>query len=402
MLTTLPRMYSINSEGKCYIKPCIRGLFNTTMKYIFGKDYENDKIEIMCKKLYKSIVLVITSEKILNKTLEYFSNKINITFLEKQFDNITNTNYFENFNIENLNDEANNLFLLYDQCAKEKGTVNCENEWDAFTQYYWSNMFTNQYENLKGFERYQITIEPDMIIQPSFITDNEKLSGTHYIVGGSYENKYEIGIFIETIIRSYLPSLFNNFFPFYSLAKGFLRDFFLNVELLNRQIIYYDINSYNEIRKIIELYSQFNFTYQSLYTIGHSFMGTLFKGASFLAKAEGITFDAFLKYEYEHDFQDIFNILNDKSVVFNQITNIYSSNNLLTGVLPERYILPNVYDTACLTVITCSENMKYVPFCKQVLTENGKNPEQEFNISFDAYLEYYKYKKYQNVTLRYT
>ena len=139
-----------------------------------------------------------------------------------------------------------------------------------------------------------------------------------------------------------------------------------------------------------------------MYTIGHSFMGTLFKGASFLAKAEGITFDAFLKYEYEHDFQDIFNILNDKSVVFNQITNIYSSNNLLTGVLPERYILPNVYDTACLTVITCSENMKYVPFCKQVLTENGKNPEQEFNISFDAYLEYYKYKKYQNVTLRYT
>ena len=82
MLTTLPRMYSINSEGKCYIKPCIRGLFNTTMKYIFGKDYENDKIEIMCKKLYKSIVLVITSEKILNKTLEYFSNKINITFLK--------------------------------------------------------------------------------------------------------------------------------------------------------------------------------------------------------------------------------------------------------------------------------------------------------------------------------
>lgn len=185
----------------------------------------------MCKKLYKSIVLVITSEKILNKTLEYFPNKINITFLEKQFDNITNTNYFENFNFENLNDEAKNHFILYDQCTKEKGTVNCENEWDAFTQYYWSNVFTNQYENLKGFERYQITIEPDMIIQPSFITDNEKWSGTHYIVGGSYENKYEIGIFIETIVRSYLPSLFDNFLPFYSLAKGFWRDIFLNVEL---------------------------------------------------------------------------------------------------------------------------------------------------------------------------
>ena len=79
----------------------------------------------------------------------------------------------------------------------------------------------------------------------------------------------------------------------------------------------------------------------------------------------------------------------------NQITNVYSTGNFLiekddncneNGVLPERYYLPNVYDTACLTAITCSKTMKYVPFCKQILSVN------EFNKSFEAYLSHYNKK----------
>ena len=35
VLTTLPRLYGVNNEGKCYIKPKFRGVFNATMKYIF-------------------------------------------------------------------------------------------------------------------------------------------------------------------------------------------------------------------------------------------------------------------------------------------------------------------------------------------------------------------------------
>ena len=38
MMTTLPRMYDETEDEKCYLKPSMRGIFNTTMKYIFGKD----------------------------------------------------------------------------------------------------------------------------------------------------------------------------------------------------------------------------------------------------------------------------------------------------------------------------------------------------------------------------
>ena len=88
------------------------------------------------------------------------------------------------------------------------------------------------------------------------------------------------------------------------------------------------------------------------------------------------------------------------SHLFSQITNVYSKGNFFTGfdkncdvngILPNRYIFPSVYDSACLTAITCSETMKYVSFCKQVLTQNGKNPELEFNKSLEAFREYYRY-----------
>lgn len=70
MLTTLPRLYSTTNDGKCFLKPSMRGLFNSTMKYIFGKNYENDGILIMCKKQAHNLYLVLSSEKILNQTLQ--------------------------------------------------------------------------------------------------------------------------------------------------------------------------------------------------------------------------------------------------------------------------------------------------------------------------------------------
>lgn len=90
--------------------------------------------------------------------------------------------------------------------------------------------------------------------------------------------------------------------------------------------------------------------------------------------------------------------LNKLSKYDSQITNVYSDGTIITsndekcsvnGVLPKRYILPSVYDTACLTAISCSNTLKYVPFCKQVLNQNKKNPLKEFNISFEAYLRHY-------------
>ena len=94
MLTTLPRLYGITKDGKCFIKPSKRGLFNTTMKYIFGKDYEKEGIIILCKKIIHFPVLVITSERIKNKTLSYFSDDRNIKFLGNQFE-VENKNFFD-------------------------------------------------------------------------------------------------------------------------------------------------------------------------------------------------------------------------------------------------------------------------------------------------------------------
>ena len=90
MLTTLPRLYSFNKNGNCFIKPSMRGLFNSTMKYIFGKNYEEDEIEIYCKKMSHYPILVITSKKMLNQTLLFFEDDKNITFLDVKNTTIKN------------------------------------------------------------------------------------------------------------------------------------------------------------------------------------------------------------------------------------------------------------------------------------------------------------------------
>ncbi|KAK8837374.1 hypothetical protein M9Y10_036807 [Tritrichomonas musculus] len=111
MMTTLPRLYGINEEGRCYIKPSKRGLFNSTMKYIFGREYEKDNIRIFCKKIFHDPILIITSDKILESTMKHFS-ATNITKIEAQF-NITNKNYFNEQRIESIKNEV--VRALYDK-----------------------------------------------------------------------------------------------------------------------------------------------------------------------------------------------------------------------------------------------------------------------------------------------
>lgn len=198
MMTTLPRLYGITKNGKCFIKPSMRGLFNTTMKYIFGKDYEEQGIEIFCTALSHDVTLVIRSDKILNKTIksytDIYKNSKEIKILEKQF-NIKNRDFFREHSIGELNEEGKNLYQKYENCISANENE-CENEWDIFTQYYWPNMYSNEYVDIPGFEKYQITIDSDMVFQPSFITpDNELMSGTNYIVSGSFEDKWGIGLF---------------------------------------------------------------------------------------------------------------------------------------------------------------------------------------------------------------
>ena len=406
MMTTLPRLYGLTKDGKCFIKPSMRGLFNTTMKYIFGKNYEKDNIQIMCKKIQRYPMLVITSQKILEQTLTHFKDDTNITLLGNQFEKIVNLNYFANQSYKKILDkEGKKLLNEYENCVRNKSVINCEHEWDLFTQYYWPNYFDVEYVDIPGFERYQINIE-SQIIQPTFITGQGKLcAGTHYIVGGSYEDRWGLAFHIETLGRTYIPLIFDNFVLMYSFVRRLIRNLFFGIEWFNRKLFYYELISLDAMTQITNLFQQFNFTHESLFTVGHSITGTAFKGISYFNDIQGISFEA-------TDGENNGNLKNNDRIdvkmkvfshMFSQMTNIYSRKRINTGfdrncdvngLLPKRYLFPNVYETACLTAITCSETMKYVPLCKQVLTLGGQDPEVEFNKSFDAYLDYYGYKKY--------
>lgn len=397
MLVTLPRLYDVTKYGKCYIKPSMRGMFNSTMKYIFGKDYEKDCIYILCKSLTHYPFLIISSDKILKQTLTHFPDN-KITFLEKQF-NIENKNYFEHFSTENLTEKGKLIYKSYEDCVSLKNSENCEEIWDNFTQYYWPNIHSSEYEDIPGFERYQISIDADMIIQPSFITeDGELWAGTHYIIGGTYEDSWSVGFFIETIVRYYIPIFLDNFIPLYSLIRSLLTDVFLRIEWFNKHFFYFDVSSSKEMESIVSLYSIFNFSHQSIFVIGHTISGTSFKGVSFLTDIQGITFEASGGENYVKfiDKSDLKKMGESKS----QITNIYSAETIFSGndencdvngALPKKFNLPSVYDTACLTSMVCSDTRKYVPFCMQAMTRLKKDPVKEFNSTYDAYLNFYGY-----------
>ncbi|KAK8843040.1 hypothetical protein M9Y10_025228 [Tritrichomonas musculus] len=395
MMATLPRLYDINDNGKCYLKPSKRGLFNTTMKYIFGRDYENEGINIMCKKLEHNIYLVLSSEKILNQTLQNFKNK-NYTLLDQQF-NITNIDYFRNFIPEGIPEKGRFLYDTYKKCTLSNLTGNCENEWDIFTQFYWKNAYSDEYANITGFERYQINIDKNMIIQPSFITDDGKRwSGTHYIIGGGYEDPWNFGFFIETVGRKYIPTLLENFIPMYSFIREYAIDQLTRLEWFNKHVFYTEDFLAKELESIIELYGQFNFSRQLLFSIGHSISGTALKVMSLSTDVYGIVFEASdgeTNMNYLHKSH-----LSKQSESESLITNVYSNGAIITGndekcnvngILPKRYNLPSVYDTACLAAISCSTTKKYVPFCQQILNQNRHDPIKEFNNSFDNFLKHY-------------
>lgn len=68
-----------------------------------------------------------------------------------------------------------------------------------------------------------------MIIQPSFVTNTGKLmAGTHYIVGGSFEDKWGVWLFMESFGRKYFPLLFSNFIPLYQFIRSHFGSIFLN------------------------------------------------------------------------------------------------------------------------------------------------------------------------------
>ena len=387
MLTVLPRLYKIHN-GKCFIKPKLRGVFNSTMRYIFGQYYENDKITIMCNSRAHFPYLVISSEKFTNQ-LETQYDPQNITALPEQFAAESN-DFFSD--IDSLDSKrAENELIELKTCISKGGT--CYEEWDEYTKKYWESYDIDSNEQLPGLEQYQINIDDDVVIQPSFITnDGEKLSGTHFIVGGGFEDRYGYGFLIENTVRVYLPYILENFIPLYSWATSLFRNPLNRLTKFTYYFLYAEYFGSSEVKELSHLLTKFNMSNEALFMVGHSISGATIKELSYITDIKGIAFES-------SNGRGIASSAADESFVqmsdmTNKVANIYSDGMLLSdydsdfeinGMLPKHFYNPNVYDTACQVVVSCSETYKYAPFCKQVLTQGGSDPVKEFEEIIESF-----------------
>ena len=97
-MATLPRLYEHNNET-CIVKPKLRGVFNTTMKYIFGEDYQEQGILIYCHKNNNDPYLVLTSKKLFDEVNSTISNYSEYVYYPKGVNETTP--YFDANNLCN-------------------------------------------------------------------------------------------------------------------------------------------------------------------------------------------------------------------------------------------------------------------------------------------------------------
>ena len=224
VLQTLPRLYEVDKDYTCRIKPYQRGVFNSTMKYLFGENYSNQNITIMCYPYTHDPFLVLTSDVLTNN---YFQdvNTTGGTFLEQQFKPISNSS----FSGELCSDgRALDSCRILQECLN-KHSDNCSKEWDIYSNNYWETFKNNPAkEPLKGLEQYQITLKFGTILQPRFIDqDHNLLNGPHIIIGGGFENLWGYSYLSENIARAFFPEILGNIIPLYNLVHDYYRDLFI-------------------------------------------------------------------------------------------------------------------------------------------------------------------------------
>ena len=391
MLTTLPRLYGVH-DGKCFIKPKLRGVFNSTMKYIFGEDFESQGIKIMCYTKTNDPYLIISSTEFDKYVIDKYDPKDIKENNPEQFD-VRSEEYFDQSNLCK-DGKAASLCRKYQECIKKNSddTTKCKDEWEAYTNEYWKT-FDLEYEELKGFEQYQLTVEDDTIIQPRIVTNNdEKVSGTHFIVGGGFENGFGYGMLIEVNIRRWMPVVLGNLIPLYSAVTNLFHEAFDMVTKFANKLIYVESVSYREIRLLSQLLTKFNMSRSSIYMVGHSISGSTIKELSFITDIRGMAFEASIARDVASSCVDEdFEQLDDGTL---KLSNIYSDGMYLSGNdeefqlngrLPNKFYNPNVYDTACQVAVSCSTTRKFVPFCEQVLNQGGDDPKAMFQEILDAY-----------------
>ena len=391
ILTTLPRLYAVNDNGKCYIKPKLRGVFNSTMNYIFGTNYSSKGIRIYCwTKMHKPYLVITSEESYLNKLKTYSGEDVTILnneeIIEQSDEYFNDTNHLCDSGIAET--ECRSL-----QACIQASQSTCEEEWSLFTNKYWQLHSETYDPNLKGLEQYQITISDSYIFQPRFIFNDTLLSGTHYIIGGGVEDQWGYASLIENTICVLFPDLFESFLPFFSFAHNYFREMFNYFSEFALTFIYVNCISSNEIREFGYLINRFNFSTSNIYMVGHSISATTMKEISYLTNISGIAFEGSRGLGYaQFRVSDSFPISAEN---LNQLANIYSGNSFLSGedqdfnlngALPSKFINPNIYDTACLTVVTCSSTEQYIPYCHQVLNQHGEDSMSNFIELIDAYL----------------
>ena len=395
MLTTLPRLYKVNEYGQCYIKPKFRGVFNSTMKYIFGEDYHTTQhIHIYCYPKMHYPELVITSDEIIESFIELDSNKDFEILDNFEKEDIKSE---ETFQIDETFCDQTKLESCHEllTCIN-KNNGECREEWSLFTNNYWKLQSEEYDANLKGLEQYQITIDDDYIFQPKYYDphDNKYYSGTHFIVGGGSEDAWGYGAIIENIARVFIPTFFGSIIPLYEYVNELYKEMYNTFTEFAYSFIYLENLSTNEMKEISSLLTHFNFSYNSLFMVGHSLSGTTFKELSYVSDIDGIVFDASIGLGYAQ-----FRVIDSfpkTDVGTNKLSNIYCGNEFLltgndedfevNGKLPSLFFNPTVYDTACLTAVSCSEDQQYVPYCKQVLRQHDEDPLQNYQKLLDAYL----------------
>ena len=390
VLTTLPRLYGINDEGKCYIKPKFRGVFNSTMKYIFGDDYNDQGITIYCWPKMHYPYLILTSQRFLNSTIEALEDNYQLIEGKEQY---VSQEYFNG--TDALCDYDNS-----DQCTElqrclQDGNSDCTQQWDLYTNAYWRRQTDSYVEGMKGLEQYQVTIEDGFVFQPDYIIlkDGIPMAGKHYIIGGGSEDQWGYASLLENFVRVNIPSFFEDFIPFYGTFSPYFRSIINAFSQFALGFFYVENLSTNELLEFSNLIMRFNFSHSSIYMIGHSLSGTTIKELSYLTDINGIAFEASLGNGYaEFKVNPEYQVSNEHT---NKIANIYSESCILTGYdeefsvngqLPSLFYNPNVYDTACMTIAACSPTKQYFQFCNQVLNQHGEDSVQNFNEVIDAYI----------------
>ena len=148
MISTLPRLYAINDDGTCYIKPKLgyQGVFNSTMKYIFGTNYSSENIQIYCWTKMHEPTLVITSEEI-------YENKLK-TYADEDIEMLPYEAPLESEEFFNDTDHLCDSGFAITECESirlciQSGMSDCDDEWSLFTNRFWQ-MLSEGYERIRA------------------------------------------------------------------------------------------------------------------------------------------------------------------------------------------------------------------------------------------------------------